>query len=131
MKLTPAKSGRPGTRVDILAQHMRSELDSERIGQRGFEDDFLFDRIVDALRPAERSGGLEFERPVALLAHVRSLEEAEQVLGVERIERIVRLSRLGRPIIVRRGDGRSDGDCKRKPEGMKSARMASGQDPPP
>ena len=73
--------------MDILAEHMRSELESERIRQRVFEDEFLFDRIVEAPPLAEGSGGLEFERPVALLAHVRSLEEAEQALGVERIKR--------------------------------------------
>ena len=84
--------GEAGDALDILAEHMRSELESEQIRQRVFEDQFLLDRIVEALRLAEGSGGLEFERPVAPLAHVGPLQEAEQVLGVEHIEGIVRLS---------------------------------------
>ena len=100
MKLTPTKSGRPGTPWMSWASTCAPNSNSERIGQRGFEDDFLFDRIVDALLPAEGPGGLEFERPIALLAHVRPLEEAEQVLGVERIEGIVGLSRFGKLVVV-------------------------------
>ena len=56
---------------------MRAELESKRIGQCVLEDEFLFDRTVEALCFAEGSSGLEFDRPVALLADVRSLEEAE------------------------------------------------------
>ena len=112
---------------------MRAELESERIGQCVFEDEFLFDRTVEALRFAEGSRGLEFERPVALLADVRSLEEAEQVLGVERVERVARLSRLWRLIVVRRRERRGASDCKRdaktaEPPGADAGRsiLASG-----
>ena len=40
---------------DILAEHMRAEFESERIGQCVFEDEFLFDRIVDARARCRRS----------------------------------------------------------------------------
>ncbi len=96
---------------------MRSELDAKRVGQRGFEDDFLFDRIVEAVFPAKGSGGFEFERPVALFADVRALEEAEQVLGVERIEGVGWRTRLGKLIVVGRGDGWSEGQRQRDAEG--------------
>jgi hypothetical protein len=112
---------------------MRAELESEGIGQCVFEDEFLFDRTIEALRRAEGSGGLEFERPVALLADVRALKEAEQVLGVERIEGIVRLCRLGRLIVVGCGNGRSSDDRKRDGERAKSTEvgMTSAQNFPP
>jgi hypothetical protein len=50
--------GQFGHAPDILAKHMRAELESERIRQRVFEDEFLFDRAVEALRLAEGSSGL-------------------------------------------------------------------------
>jgi hypothetical protein len=112
---------------------MRAELESKRVGQGVLEDEFLLDRTVEALRLAEGSSGLELERPVALFADVGSLEEAEQVLGVERIVGVARRSRLGRLIVVGCCNGGSDGDRKRDGKGTKSteAGMTSAQNPSP
>jgi hypothetical protein len=115
--------------LDVLAEHMRSELESKRIGQRRFEDEFLFDRTVEALLLAEGSGGLEFERAVASLAHVRSLEEAEQVLGVEHIERIAGLIRLGRLILVRHGERGGATDHQRDAKRTEPAAQTSAASP--
>ena len=119
--------------LDILAEHMRAEFESEQIGQRVFEDEFLFDRIVDAVLAAKGAGGLEFERPVALLADVRALEEAKQVFGVERIEGTGGLSGFRRLVILRRREGGGASDCERDGKEAKStgAGTVSAQDASP
>ncbi len=111
---------------DILPKHVRSDFEAKRIGQGVFEDEFLFDRIVDALPPAKRAGGLEFERPVARLADIRPLKEAEQVFCVERIEGIAWRSRLRRAIVAGGRDGRREGDRERDAEAGQSAAAALG-----
>jgi hypothetical protein len=103
---------------------MRAEFESERIGQCVFEDEFLFDRIVNAVLAAKGAGGLEFERPVALLADVRALEEAKQVFGVERIEGTGGLSGFRRLVILRRREGGGASDCK--PDGKEAKSTGAG-----